>query len=584
VVERDGLVGWPAELAERYRRSGYWSGQALTSGMAGWADPDQPAVLDGPTRLTHGRLRDLVDGLAVRLGERGLDAGDTVLVQLPNCWEFVVLTLACLRLGVAPIMALPAHREHELTHLARLGGAVAIAVPDSFRDFDHQRLALGLAERLPGLDTVLTVGNEVRGGAVDLRALIAPPASAPADSAPLASAPADSAPLASAPADSAPADSAPADSAPATGPRLDDASTPAGTEVAVFLLSGGTTGVPKIIPRTHNDYAYNARRTAEMADVGADSVYLVALPAGHNFALACPGILGTLSAGGTVVMARSPEPKACFAAIARHRVTHTAVVPSVAQRWLDEAAGAGTPDLSSLRVLQVGGSRMPAELARRVRPVLGATLQQAFGMAEGLCNFTRLTDPDEVIHQTQGRPMCPDDEILIVDEADQPVADGSSGLLLTRGPYTLRGYYRAPEHNERAFTPDGWYRTGDVVHWHPSGNLVVDGRIKDVIVRGGEKISAEEVENLVYLALPSVARVAAVAAPDPALGERVAVFVVPAGDTAGGGPTLPELREALQRHGCAAFKLPEVLRVVDSLPVTAIGKINKNLLRAELAG
>jgi len=546
VLKRDGLVGWPSDFAERYRRAGHWTGRAFTATAPTWGDPDQIAVIDGSTRITHGRLRELTDGLAANLADRGLRGGDTVVVQLPNCWEFVVLTLACLRLGVAPLMALPAHRRHELQHLATLSGAAAVAVPDSFRGFDHRQLGLDLVADVPDLREVWVVGPETQDQdprTVDLRALINPPADPDA-----------------------------------TRRRL-DALAPAGSDVAVFLLSGGTTGVPKIIPRTHDDYAYNTRRTAEISGTDASAVYLVALPAGHNFPLGCPGILGTLAAGGTVVLTRSPDPRACLGLIAEHGVTHTAVVPAVAQRWLDEAPGIGA-DLSSLRVLQVGGSRMPAEIARRVRPVLGATLQQAFGMAEGLCNFTRLDDPDEVIYETQGRPMSPDDEIRVVDEADEPVAEGESGLLLTRGPYTVRGYFRAPEHNERAFTPDGWYRTCDVVHLHPSGNLVVDGRTKDVIVRGGEKISAEEIENLVYLAVPSVARVAAVGAPDPRLGEKVAIVVVP---RPGPAPTLEEVREALNALECAAFKLPEQLELVDALPLTPVGKIDKNRLRTDLA-
>ena len=540
---RDGLVGWPEEFAQRYREAGHWTGRAFTAGAAAWGEPGKVALIDGPTRITHRDLLELTDGLAANLAERGLRAGDTVVVQLPNCWEFVVLTLACLRLGVAPLMALPAHRRHELLHLATLSGAVAVAVPDSFRDFDHQQLGLDLVAQVPSLREVWVVGDQPQPATTDLRSLITPPADAEKTRAAL------------------------------------DAAEPSGSDVAVFLLSGGTTGVPKIIPRTHDDYAYNARRTSEISGTDATSVYLVALPAGHNFPLGCPGILGTLAAGGTVVMARSPEPRACFELIAEHGVTHTAVVPAVAQRWIDEAPGLGA-DLSSLRVLQVGGSRVPVEVARRIEPVLGARLQQAFGMAEGLCNFTRLDDPDDVICETQGRPMSPDDEIRIVDESDEPVADGESGMLLTRGPYTLRGYFRAPEHNERAFTPDGWYRTGDVVHRHPSGNLVVDGRTKDVIVRGGEKISAEEVENLVYLGVPSVARVAAVATPDDKLGEKIAVVVVP---RPGPAPTLEGIREALRRLECAAFKLPEQLELVDSLPLTPVGKIDKNRLRADLA-
>jgi 2,3-dihydroxybenzoate-AMP ligase len=542
---RAGVVGWPPKFAERYVRAGYWTGRPLGSDiLARAADrPDDTAVVDGRTRITYRELALLTDGLAENLARRGLSAGDTALVQLPNCWEFVVLTLACLRLGIAPIMALPALRSRELRQLAELGDAAAVVVPDSVGDFDHQAMGLGLAAEVPSLRHVLVAGDAVDEDAADLRALIEPPAD-PAG----------------------------------TRARL-DAGAPRGRDVAVFLLSGGTTGTPKIIPRTHDDYRYNARRCVEMTRTDDNSVYLAALPAGHNFTLACPGILGTLGAGGKVVLARTPEPYACFELIRSEGVTVTSAVPAVAQRWIDTAEEA-SPDLSTLRVLQVGGSRMPTEIARRVRPVLGATLQQAFGMAEGLINFTRLDDPEDVICETQGRPICRDDEVLLVDEDDEPVPDGESGMLLARGPYTLRGYYRAEEHNARAFTPDGWYRSGDVAHWHPSGNLVVDGRTKDVIIRSGEKISAEEVENLVY-AVGDVAQVAAVAAADPDVGERVCVFVVP---RPGAEPIeLTELRRALTELGTARYKLPELLEVVDTLPATAVGKIDKKRLRNELA-
>ena len=179
-------------------------------------------------------------------------------------------------------------------------------------------------------------------------------------------------------------------------------------------------------------------------------------------------------------------------------------MPAVAQRWLAHAAEHGADDLATLPLLQVGGARLADEVARTVRPLLGATLQQVFGMAEGLLNYTRLDDPDDVVCTTQGRPMSEGDEVRVVDELDRDVPDGTPGALLTRGPYTPRGYYRAPEQNARAFTPDGWYRSGDIVRRRPDGNLVVEGRDKDMINRGGEKISAEEVENLAYQ-LPQVA-------------------------------------------------------------------------------
>jgi non-ribosomal peptide synthetase component E (peptide arylation enzyme) len=211
--------------------------------------------------------------------------------------------------------------------------------------------------------------------------------------------------------------------------------------------------------------------------------------------------------------------------------------------------------------------------------VLGATLQQVFGMAEGLLNYTRLDDPEDVICTTQGRPMSEGDEVRVVDEQDREVPDGQPGSLLTRGPYTPRGYYRAAEQNARAFTPDGWYRSGDIVRRRPDGNLVVEGRDKDMINRGGEKISAEEVENLVY-SMASVAQVAAVAMPDQQLGERLCLYVVL---EPGSELTLDDLRNAMSAAGVARYKWPERLEVVDQLITTKVGKIDKKALREDVA-
>jgi 2,3-dihydroxybenzoate-AMP ligase len=526
-------VPWPDEYARAYREAGYWAGRPLGELLADRASAhaDGCALVDGELRLTHSQLWERAMAAAARLAELGLAEGDRIVVQLPNGWEFVVLTLACLRLGVVPVMALPAHRRAELAYLVEHAEAGAIAVPDRLRDFDHQELAHELGQdRLDGL-RVLVAGDEVRPESVDLRALCAP-------------------------------------GRPYEGPHPDPSA------VAVFLLSGGTTGLPKLIARTHDDYAYNARASAELCGFDADTVYLVSLPAGHNFPLACPGILGALLAGGRVVMLPSPEPARAFATIAAECVTATAVVPAVAGRWLQHATDHGPP--TPLALLQVGGARLADELGRRVRPMLGAQLQQVFGMAEGLLNYTRLDDPDDVVCTTQGRPMSSADEVRLVDESDVDVPDGEPGSLLTRGPYTPRGYFRADEQNTRAFTPDGWYRSGDICRRTPGGNLIVEGRDKDMINRGGEKISAEEVENLVYQ-LSTVDQVAAVAMPDQELGERVCLYVVP---RAGARITLEEIRASMSE--VARFKLPEHLVVVDELLTTKVGKIDKKALRADL--
>lgn len=344
----------------------------------------------------------------------------------------------------------------------------------------------------------------------------------------------------------------------------------AGSDIALFLLSGGTTGLPKLIARTHDDYAYNIRQSSAVSDLSEDSRYLVALPAGHNFPLGCPGLLGTLSHGGLVIMASSPSERGAFGLARSYHPTISAVVPAVAISWMESE---DRDALASLDVLQVGGARINPEVARQVRPRLGCTLQQVFGMAEGLLNYTHLDDADHIIINTQGRKVSEHDEVRVVDENDQPVPNGQVGELQTRGPYTIRGYFAAPEHNARSFTADGFYRTGDLVRADDHGNLTVEGRSKDHINRGGEKISAEEVENFV-LAHPNVVNAAAVGMPDHVLGERICVFVETSGDV-----SLEELCAIFADRGVATFKSPERLEVLESLPLTNVGKVDKVALR-----
>jgi 2,3-dihydroxybenzoate-AMP ligase len=542
VMRRPGFVPWPEEAAERYAAAGHWRDRPLGHWMWTWADRhgDRVAVVDGDRRVTYRELAEAADAVADGLSLMGLKDHDNVLVQLPNRWEFLALFFGCLRAGVAPVLALLPHREHELGYLARLADVAAIVVPDEWQGFDHQELAARLAGRRR---RIVVLGERVKGGHADLAALVRPRKD------------------------------------PAGLRRALDDCAPGAREVALFLLSGGTTGEPKIIPRTHADYEYNARTSAAVCGFDEHTVYLAVLPAAHNFPLGSPGILGTLMAGGRVVLSRSPRPEVAFPLIERERVTVTSLVPAIAQRWI-EAAASATYDLFSLSLVQVGGSVMPPGLVTQIGPLLGARPQQVYGMAEGLLNYTRPDDPAEVVEHTQGRPISPADEILIVDEDDRPVPEGGSGELLTRGPYTTRGYFASAEHNRRAFTPDGWYRTGDVVRLHPTGNLVVAGRVKDLINRGGEKIASAEVEALVK-AMPAVRQVSAIALPDARMGERICVCVTL---LEGRRLTLEEVRAEFLRRGVAAYKLPEQLEVLAELPLTPIGKVDKKSLRDRFAG
>lgn len=523
---------WPEALAARYRALGYWQGETfagvLNERLAQYGT--KLAIVSDTRRWTYQDLGNEAERLAAGFHALGIGPGDRVVVQLPNCAEFFAVVFALFRLGALPVFALPPHRRFEIGYFCQHAQAVAYVIADQHAGFDYRALASEVKAGATSLRHVLVLGEPGEHRSLDdlppLQGALPPP--------------------------------------------------PQPGDVAFFQLSGGSTGTPKLIPRTHDDYLYSVRASARICALGTDSVYLSVIPAGHNFTLSSPGSLGTLYAGGTVVMCPHPSPEVALAWIARERVTITALVPPLVPVWLD-AIQSLKPDLSSLKVVQVGGARFNSEMARRLTQELDATLQQVFGMAEGLVNYTHLDDPLDVILHSQGRPISPDDEIRIVDDEDQPVAPGEPGHLLTRGPYTIHGYYKADEHNARAFTQDGFYRTGDMVRQTPEGNLVVEGRAKDQINRGGEKISAEEVEHQL-LAHASVVDCAIVAMPDAYLGEKSCAFVIRKDDTVRG----IDLIRFLRASGLAAYKIPDRIEFVAQFPKTGVGKISKKHLRQDI--
>ncbi|MFD5654243.1 MULTISPECIES: (2,3-dihydroxybenzoyl)adenylate synthase [unclassified Streptomyces] len=532
----DGCVTRPQEEIDRYRAAGYWTGEPLGTALRRWATDrrDRTALVGEGRRISYAELDAWADRLAAGLRGLGIGPGDRVVVQLPNAPDFVAVCFGLFRIGAVPVFSLPAHRSYEVRHLCELSGAVAHVVPGSQRGFDHVEMSAALRKEAPSLRHTLVVGEPRPGTPKDVVLL-------------------DD-----------------LDGAPGK------AYAPDPTDAAFFLLSGGTTALPKLIPRTHDDYGYQIRATAEVCGLGPQTVYLAVLPVEFNFTWGCPGILGTLHAGGTVVFAPDPSPGTCFPLIAAERVTLTSVVPSIAHLWMAGKEHA-RHDLSSLERLQIGSAKLHRPVAEQIRPVLGCALQQVFGMAEGLLTMTRREDPDDVVLATQGRPVSPADEIRVADPVTgAEVAPGEVGELVTRGPYTLRGYYQAPEHNRTAFTDDGFFRSGDLVRLTPRGDLVVEGRVKDVVIRGGDKVSAAELEG--HLSRhPRVAQAAVVPVPDPVLGEAICACVMPDGDP----PGMPELRRMLRERGVADFKLPDLLEIYDAFPLTGLGKVDKKALAAD---
>jgi 2,3-dihydroxybenzoate-AMP ligase len=538
-----GVVPFPPEFAVRYRQKGYWQDRSVTSVFEELfaRHAERVALVAGDRRISYADLARGAERLARHFLELGIRPLDRVVVQLPNVPEFVYVYFALQRIGAIPVMALPPHRHREIQYFAELTEAVAYVVPDRMGDFSFLELAERIKRECPSLRLVIVAGAAGPEGSVSLTRCLETDGRVPA-----------------------------AELARIT---IDP------DDPALFQLSGGTTGVPKLIPRTHNDYVFNSKTAAAMVDLRPESALLVVLPIAHNLPLACPGIQGAFLHGARAVLSTSARATDVFPLIARERITHLPVVPALLIRWINEPS-IGEHDLSSVRIIQSGGQRLQPEVKRLAEArIPGATVQENFGMAEGMLTFVRLDDPYDVRLETVGRPMCADDEVKLVDDEGQEVPDGEVGELAVRGPYTLRGYYKAPEHNVRVFTPDGFYLSGDLMRRHPSGNFVVEGRKKDLINRGGEKISAEEIENLI-LAHPAVQNVACVPMPDPILGERTCAFVVP---RPGQRVTLPELAAHLTEAGIARFKLPERLELVDELPLSPFGKVSKVALMKRIA-
>ncbi|HVS86893.1 MAG TPA: AMP-binding protein [Candidatus Acidoferrum sp.] len=532
-----GVVPFPPEFARRYRAGGYWADRSLAQEfkVVFGRYAERVVVIDGGRPITYAELDRLSNNLALNLLHLGIKPLDRVVVQLPNVTEFVILYFALQKIGCIPIAALASHRYAEISQFVGLSGATACVVPDRRGEFDHAEMLDRLRREIPTLKHGFILGNP-RNGLTSLSKMIVAPARLPLSV--------------------------------LSEIKIDP------DDPAIFQLSGGTTGIPKLIPRTNNDYAYNSKVAASVCGVKEDSVLLVVLPIAHNLPLACPGLQGFMFHGAKVVLSTSTKPGDMCALIEKHRVTHVKVVPALLIRLLNDPA-VTRHDLSSLQIIQSGGQRLQPEVRRLAKKLIpGVFVQENFGMSEGLLMFVRLDDPEDVCMETVGRPVCPDDEVKLLDEDDNEVPFGQVGELCCRGPYTLRGYFGVPEYNARAFTSDGFYRSGDLMRQHPSGNYIVEGRKKDLINRGGEKISAEEIENLI-LSHPSVKNVSCIPVPDHQLGERMCACVILRDGSSLG---LEELKRFLLGKEIAKFKLPERIELLQDFPLSTFGKVSKKKL------
>ena len=560
-VERSPLAPTPLipeSFAAKYREAGYWIDQTIPEFLldACRAKPHFPALValshaqldeDGKPqqiRLSYGELEAAGRAAAARLVQAGVQPGDRVLLQLGNTAEYLVYLLGIFWAAALPVFCLPQHRTTELVHFATRTDAAAHVFSSLTPGADFTALHEDVAAELRKNSLEPPVAIDVAEPLTPLTEEELAEEFVP-------------------------------------GVIQNTEKTRASEQVAFLQLSGGTTGISKLIPRTHAAYLYSVRGSVDICKLNNNTTMLVVLPAAHNFTMSSPGILGVMCASGKLVFAADPSPQTAFHLIEMEGVTTSALVPPLAQAWVASAEKRGV-SLPSLQTLQVGGSKLAPAVAGKIESVLGCTVQQVFGMAEGLVNYTRSTDPIEMRLRTQGYPISPDDEILIVDDQDQPVKRGESGHLLTRGPYTIRGYYLEENANRYGFTEDGFYRTGDIVRLVAGKYLEVTGRAKDQINRNGEKIAVDEIEELA-LTHPDVFDAVVLGIPDETVGERVGLVIVPQEGVDLGENPRRTMHEFFTSKKLADFKIPERVQVLQELPTTNVGKISRRELRAKLA-
>ena len=519
---------------DHFREAGYWLDktvdQLLTEAAA--STPGKVAVVadradrDQARLFTYRELEDLAERAASSLRKLGLGPGDVVTVQLPNWWEFVVAAFACSKIGAIMNPVMPILRERELLYILNFCEAKVFIVPKVYRGFNYSAMAEGMRGELPYLKHLIVVDGESDSSFERAR---------------LATEPAGK----------------------STDPRPDD--------MSVLMFTSGTTGEPKGVIHTSNSLIGCTKALTERFGLDASDVLLVASPVGHMTGYAAIVLL-SVYLGGTMVLQDVWEPKHGVSLMAREGVTYTAASTPFLSDICD-VVKAGAPSPASLRSFLCGGAPIPSVLIERAASELGIKVCSLWGMTEVLA--ATLTEPSRASDKsptTDGRPL-EGMEVRIVDFDGKPVPTEQSGRLLVRGCQMFTGYYKKSE--LKTFDAEGWFDSGDLAYMDGEGYIRISGRVKDVLIRGGENVPVVEIENLLYKH-PAVAAVAVVGYPDARLGERGCAFIVP---KPGSTIDLPAMQAYLAECKMAKQFWPERVELVADLPRTASGKIQKFKLK-----
>ncbi len=522
------------EDIRKYERLGYLKKKTLYEELYEETQifKDKIAVIDGDGSFTYNRLISEIDEYAEHFFALGMRRGDRVVLQLPNSRLFVVVLFALMKIGVQPVLMLTSQRSQEVQAIALAVDAVAYISVSDYMGVNYAEVIDPIIENLPTMRYVLIDGIEEKIGKnntiwknlSELKEQEKVTETA----------------------------------------RYDD--------TALYLLSGGTTGTSKIIPKMQEAYAYNARAAAQRSKLDENTVYMAVLSVSHDLALANPGILGTLLNGGSVVLCQSASFDEAFSMIEQHHVTMTTVVPAIIRVWA-EVLEWYDGDFSSMQQLFVGAAKIDKSTLEILERIMGVKIQQGYGLGEGITCATELNDDREVVYGTQGKPISSGDEMRIVGPDGHVLPNGEEGELIEKGPYTFSGYYGNDELNRKCFTSDGFFHTGDRAVIRPDGNLVILGRVVEQINRAGENVVPSEVEAILTKH-PLVREACVFGIPDEKLGEATVACLI-----ADEPLKRSDICEYMEKAGVAAYKYPDKVILVEQFIYKNIGKVDKNSMR-----
>ena len=538
----EGFTEYAKEDREKYNKRRWWLGMTWGDMVDKAADlyPDKIGLVDDVGRWTFSQVREKVDRLAIGLMKLGIRPLDQVFLQFPNWHEYILAFFAMQKIGAITVLLIPRHNQLEINHLAGLTKPVAWLLPERHGKTDYHPIIEAVLKENRGIKHIIRVRADTKSSGLTLEQVI------------------ERGELTK------------------ENLRLLEERRPDPDEVSHILPTGGTTGLPKASPRTHNCYITNIEYHSRAWELTSSDTIMVITPVGHSMGMHW-GIGAAFLNYAKLVLLDSVRPEDICERIQTEKVTAIPSVPALIARVVG-MEDLGKYDLSSLKSVSIGGAPSTPELVRSVYDKLKCTFINGFGSSEGTNTATRPGDSIDIICNSVGRPVCPYDTIKVIDDSGNEVPPGVEGELVSKGPGIFTGYFKSPEENSQIFTRDGFFKTGDRARKDKFGNITITGRIKDIIIRGGEKISPADIEKLVT-AHPNIREAAVIGMPDPILGERICAYVVP---EPGAQVTFEAVIAFLKGRGASVQQLPERIEFVESLPATKVGKIDKKALREDI--